>query len=148
MIYNIQPFNSLGELKLGSTLQDVVAILGLDYISIELTPYPGSQSYFNRHSIKIIFDKMQRAEGIFIYFENSTFHQVLLLNNSLFEMRYFSIKEKYRNYEMLEDNETIVFIDLGVTIHFNEEKEDNPYPDEVGIFSKELQEEYRRLYSM
>jgi hypothetical protein len=147
MNYTIKPFDQFGLLKLNHNSESVIQLLGTEYNLTDLSPYPGFQFFYPALSLKIAFDKNKTVEGIFIYYENPEFHKVFLFDKSLFEMSYLSIKKEFETHKMLEDLETIVLIELGITIYFKDEKESNPHPEEIGLFRKDLKNEYLRLYS-
>lgn len=146
--YNIIPFKSAGKIRFNMQIKDVVNLLGNKHDITELDFYPGKQFYFSELALKILFDKEEKVKGIYFYNESPEFHKILYEGDNLFELNYSNIKKNFNNYQCLEDSESLVILDLGLTFYFQEEKTDDPFPEEVGIFRSDLKSFYSKSYKI
>ncbi len=145
MIYYIIPFSNAGELKFNMDSSEIIKLLGKNYESTVLKySSPGIQFYFSEYALKILFDASDKVEGIFFYKEN--FQTIIWNEKNLFHLKYFELRDIFKNCQILEDSETLIILDFGLTFYFNEDKEESPFPEEVGLFREDLKNTYIDLY--
>ena len=137
----IEPYSCIGSICLNKSRKDIRGLFYNNFTTFHRENLESESDHFLESTIEVEYEN---ELSVLIAVDNQ--HQVKFREKKIFESTVGQLLDYLKSFEknLYIDDVTILAIDAGISIYFEDEIEG--YPRQIGIFSKGYYDEYLNLY--